>query len=167
MNKNIKMILFIFITISIILATALFVKRYDNKQGQTYTIQNKNAGQLDKYLFERMNHKIIDTSIPKSTISFEQRIFNFGNIKSGDVMTHKFKFTNTGNNPLIIFDVKGTCGCTVPGWSNKLVNPGDTESILIKFNSANESGFQNKKVRIFANSKPIETDIFFKANVIN
>jgi hypothetical protein len=167
LSKTIKIALFALIAAWFMAATMLFVKQYNNKPVQINSAQNEEVSQLDKHLLERMNHKIIDTSILKSNISFEQNIFDFGIIKSGDVVTHKFKFTNMGSNPLIIFNVKVSCGCTVPAWSNRLVNSRDTGSIIIEFKSAGEMGLQNKKVQVFANSAPMETDIFFKANVIN
>ena len=56
------------------------------------------------------------TDGPKAEIVFEQTMHNFGDIHQGDVVTHVFKFKNTGKAPLIISNVLVTCGCTVPVW---------------------------------------------------
>jgi len=38
----------------------------------------------------------------KTTIQFLDTMYNFGEIKEGDVVKHAFRFKNTGNNPLMI-----------------------------------------------------------------
>ncbi len=161
MNKIVKVAVLIISSMTI----AIVACKHNTKPIQTITPQMEQSRQESKKLHDRMNHRIVDTAIAKSSISFEEITFDFGTIKGGDVKRHNFIFTNTGSNPLVIFNVQGTCGCTIPGWSGKPVNPGDTGHIAIEFDSGNESGLQNKKVRVFANTKPWETDIFFKANI--
>ena len=53
-------------------------------------------------------------AFPKFT--FNQEEYNFGDIRDGDIVSHVFKFTNTGNAPLIISKATAACGCTVPQW---------------------------------------------------
>ena len=51
-----------------------------------------------------------------ASVEFEKDVHDFGTMKQyGDAST-EFKFTNTGNAPLIISNAKGSCGCTVPSW---------------------------------------------------
>ena len=54
---------------------------------------------------------------------FDAESFDFGKIKQEVPATHKFEFTNTGSMPVIISDVKASCGCTTPGWSKEPVLP--------------------------------------------
>ncbi|MEL6277127.1 MAG: DUF1573 domain-containing protein, partial [Bacteroidota bacterium] len=49
---------------------------------------------------------------PLTSMEFAESNFDFGTITEGDVVTHTFSFTNTGEEPLIISDAKGSCGCT-------------------------------------------------------
>ena len=51
---------------------------------------------------------------PTTSITFAENSWDFGTIDEGDVVTHVFKFTNTGDEPLILDRCKGSCGCTVP-----------------------------------------------------
>ncbi|HMP31257.1 MAG TPA: DUF1573 domain-containing protein, partial [Saprospiraceae bacterium] len=41
---------------------------------------------------------------------------DYGNVDYGSDRIRKVKFTNTGNEPLIINNASGSCGCTVPTW---------------------------------------------------
>src|SRR5437868_6966461 len=60
---------------------------------------------------------------------FKEQEFNFGNIKQGDVVTHEFEFTNTGNEPIVISSASGSCGCTVPTWPKEPIGKGSKSTI--------------------------------------
>jgi hypothetical protein len=92
-------------------------------------------------------------------ITFDEEVFDFGDIVEGDVVEHVFKFTNTGKNPLVISNAKGSCGCTVPVWPRDPIAPGQKGEIAVKFNSTGKHGEQNKKVTISANTLPNKTVI--------
>ena len=65
-----------------------------------------------------------------ATISFEKDIHDFGKIKEdGGTVEYSFSFTNTGSEPLIITNVRTTCGCTSPTWTQKPVMP-DRKSVV-------------------------------------
>lgn len=91
----------------------------------------------------------------------EKGVFDFGAITEGDTVQHVFKFTNTGEFPLIINNVTASCGCTTPEWPREPLAPGAASSILVRFNSRNKSGVQNKTVSIYANTDPSVTDLAF------
>jgi hypothetical protein len=99
-------------------------------------------------------------------MDFEESNHNFGEIKEGEVVTHNFGFTNTGETPLIITNAIGSCGCTIPEYPKKPIAPGEKGVIKIQFNSKGFGGEKNKTVTIEANTiNKVET-IGFKANVI-
>ena len=102
---------------------------------------------------------------PTTTIEFEEKEFDFGTIDEGEKVSHTYKFTNTGIEPLIIKDAKGSCGCTVPSWPKEPVAPGATGEMLVEFNSKGKSGSQNKRVTITANTNPGQTFINIKGEV--
>ena len=62
----------------------------------------------------------------KTSMDFTEVKHDFGTIKQDSKNTKVFKFTNTGNEPLIIEDAKGTCGCTVPTYPKEPIKPGET-----------------------------------------
>ncbi len=100
-----------------------------------------------------------------TTVQFSETEFDFGKMKQGDQVEHIFKFTNTGNEPLIIEDAKGSCGCTVPSYPKEPIAPGATGEILVKFNSAGKSNNQQKTVTLTANTNPLTTVLTIKAFV--
>lgn len=94
---------------------------------------------------------------PATTIEYENNKFDFGTINEGEVVKHIFKFKNTGNEPLLITNAKGSCGCTVPTWPKEPVAPGASAEIKVEFNSKGKPGRQSKKVTVTANTTPTET----------
>lgn len=94
------------------------------------------------------------TQINKSTIRFDKEIHDFGviNISEGDVF-HEFEFVNTGNMPIIINQVKASCGCTTPEWTKEPVIPGQTGSIKVSFNPKGRPGPFSKSITISSNAE--------------
>ena len=101
-------------------------------------------------------------------ITFEKKSHDFGDMVQGDKVQHVWKFTNTGNEPLIITNVAVTCGCTTPeGWPRDPIAPGGKGEIPIAFNSAGKMGKQNKVVTVVSNAVNADgAQISFTANVI-
>ncbi|MDX1476133.1 MAG: DUF1573 domain-containing protein [Saprospiraceae bacterium] len=102
---------------------------------------------------------------PTTTISFEQSTFDFGTVDSGEKVSHIYKFTNTGNEPLVISNAKGSCGCTVPQWPKTPIPPGETGEIRVEFDSKGKSGKQTKRVTITANTDPAQTFLTITGNI--
>jgi len=98
-------------------------------------------------------------------ITFDESSFNFGVIESGAVVSHIFKFKNTGKSPLIIKNVTTQCGCTIPTKPEKPIAPGETNEIKVQFNSNGKSGMQKKLVTITANTQPEQAIIEIMADV--
>ena len=86
-------------------------------------------------------------------------VWNFGTIREGEDPEHTFTFKNTGDEPMIISNAKGSCGCTVPSWPKEPIAPGDEGEINVKFNSKGKKGSQNKTVTLTANTQPPTTKL--------
>jgi hypothetical protein len=100
-------------------------------------------------------------------ITFEKNTHDFGEIYQGDKVEHVFKFTNTGNEPLIITNIQISCGCTTPQWPHEPIPPGAKGEITVGFNSAGKSGLQNKSLPIQSNATNTdEAKIIFTTNVL-
>ncbi|TAK40617.1 MAG: DUF1573 domain-containing protein [Saprospiraceae bacterium] len=102
---------------------------------------------------------------PTTTAKFVETEFNFGKVKAGEKVSHEYKFTNTGKEPLVISNAKGSCGCTVPQWPKEPIAPGASSSILVEFDSKGKSGAQTKQVTITANTDPPQSIIYIKGEV--
>ena len=66
-------------------------------------------------------------------ITFDETSYDFGTIaEDGGNVSHEFKFTNTGDAPLVIVTVSASCGCTKPEFDPKPIAPGDSSEIKIR-----------------------------------
>jgi len=94
---------------------------------------------------------------PTTTVVYEHTDFDFGTIKEGEKVRHTFKFKNTGSEPLIISNAKGSCGCTVPKWPSEPIAPGASSQIEVEFDSKGKAGNkQTKRVTVTANTVPAQ-----------
>lgn len=102
---------------------------------------------------------------PTTTVQFAEQEYNFGKVKSGEKVQHEYTFKNTGSEPLVISNAKGSCGCTVPEWPKEPIAPGSSGKINVVFDSKGKSGPQTKTVTITANTDPPNTIIYIKGEV--
>ncbi len=77
--------------------------------------------------------------------------YDFGTVKTGEVVKHSFLIINKGKANLNINKVSSSCGCTVAEPTKKVLLPNDTSIIKIEFNSKNRSGFQKKIISVSTN----------------
>ncbi|MGB0864187.1 MAG: DUF1573 domain-containing protein, partial [Saprospiraceae bacterium] len=77
----------------------------------------------------------VDPNTPKTVMAFTNEEFDFGTVNEGEKVKHTFKFKNTGKEPLIISNAKGSCGCTVPKWPREPIAPGASGDVVVEFNS--------------------------------
>lgn len=98
-------------------------------------------------------------------IEFEKEVHDFGNMKQYGDATTEFVFKNTGNQPLIISNARGSCGCTVPSWPKEPILPGKTGVIKVQYDSK-RIGAINKSVTISSNAKNNPTKVIrIKGNI--
>ncbi len=68
-------------------------------------------------------------------IEFKDTTIDYGTIEKGADGVRVFEFTNTGNAPLVISNVKSSCGCTVPKKPDGPIAPGETGEIQVKYDT--------------------------------
>ena len=86
-------------------------------------------------------------------MSFDKTTHDFGVIQNGTPVETVFSYTNTGEAPLVITDIKSTCGCTVPkDWSREPLNPGESSQFSVKFDGKGRNN-TSKTVTITANTQ--------------
>lgn len=102
---------------------------------------------------EEMPDPIIEqvNRMPKTTLTFKETNFNFPDTTEGAILKHFFKFKNTGNQALVISKAIASCGCTVPSYPHYPIAPGQTDSVLLEFDSHNRIGQNHKNVLIYSN----------------
>jgi Protein of unknown function (DUF1573) len=98
-------------------------------------------------------------------IMMEETDFNFGSVNEGDVVKHTFKLKNVGNQPLLITDIRTTCGCTVPTWNKSPISANANDQVEVKFDTKGKANEQVKKITIIANTFPAETELILRGMV--
>jgi len=99
-------------------------------------------------------------------MKFEKQTHDFGKIKVADIVTYDFKFTNSGNSPLIITDGYASCGCTKPTWPKTPIKPGESGTIHVTFDSKGKMGLQDKMITITANTVPAQNVVHLIGEVL-
>ena len=70
-----------------------------------------------------------------ASIGFNKKKHDFGTIAFKKEATCTFEFSNTGKSALVIYDVKTSCGCTVPKWTKEPILPGKKGILTIKYDA--------------------------------
>lgn len=82
-----------------------------------------------------LNKKEAEPIGPTTTVVFAEPTYDFGKVMDGDIVEHDYIFTNTGTEPLILKNVKASCGCTTPSWPRNAIAPGDQGKIHARFDT--------------------------------
>ena len=90
----------------------------------------------------------------EAVIKFEKTSHNFGSFPESTKVTCKFKFTNEGDNLLVIHQAIASCGCTVPQYPKEPIKPGESGEIVVTYNGAGTfPGHFKKSITIRSNAK--------------
>ena len=96
------------------------------------------------------------------------RLYDAGEVMKGEVVTAKFKLTNTGKYPLILASVKPSCSCTVSSYPEKPIAPGESDVITATVNTDRlGTGTLTKHVNVTANTSPSVTQLKIKGLIMN
>ncbi len=71
-------------------------------------------------------------------------------LEVGQVSHAVFVLKNTGNVPLVIHDIKSSCGCTIPLWERAPVKPGEETRIRVEI-KPEEPGYLRKTIEVYGN----------------
>jgi hypothetical protein len=88
---------------------------------------------------------------PQDSIVFAATTHDYGTIVQSSDGSCVFAFTNKGKAPIVLNDVKASCGCTVPEWTRTPVDPGEKGSIKVTYNTNNVGAF-TKSITVNSNA---------------
>ena len=98
-------------------------------------------------------------------IKFTETEFAFGKIAHKSDGTHEFEFENTGKVPLVITNVKSSCGCTIPSYPKEPVETGKKGIIKVKYDT-NRVGMFTKSVKVFSNAKDSPVKLIISGEIL-
>lgn len=170
MNENIKTFSLAVITVCVFIITVIQILNMMAEQKERaashallHAQQDNGIGAMPQLPLPAAHDSTLN--MPLTSIQFEEMKYDFGDMKKGDVVSHSFKFKNTGKNPLLITNAHGTCGCTIPSYPKEPIAPGKEAILEVQFNSTGKEGLQNKSISVAANTDPQYTVLSIVANV--
>ncbi|GAB4311480.1 MAG: DUF1573 domain-containing protein [Bacteroidales bacterium] len=98
-------------------------------------------------------------------ITFDKMVHDYGEIPKGGDGTCEFKFKNEGKEPLILSNVRSSCGCTVPSWPRQPILPGESNVIKVKYDTK-RVGIINKSIYVYSNAKTSPVTLKIKGKVL-
>jgi hypothetical protein len=98
-------------------------------------------------------------------IKFEILEYDYGTITQEHDGICVFVFKNTGKNPLVLSNLRPSCGCTVPKWSKEPIKGGDESNIEVKYNTRRPGSF-SKSITVYSNATNSPVVLKIKGNVV-
>lgn len=103
----------------------------------------------------------------KANFKFEKEVIKLGKVKEGEVLNFEYPFINSGNEPLLINDIKVACTCTKFEYPKNPIAPGEKATIKVSFDTKNKIGYQDRTLEIYSNSPKSPKILRFKVDVDN
>lgn len=117
------------------------------------------------FIFSLAAKSQTSTKVDGPVITFEKMEHDYGTIQQGADGNCEYKFKNTGNEPLIISDVRKSCGCTTPTWSKEPILPGKSGVIKVGYDT-NRIGAFTKTITVISNATNPSVELKFMGNVL-
>ncbi len=89
---------------------------------------------------------------PQSKVSWDHDEHDFGKIPHQQPAFATFVMTNTSDEPIILDNVRTSCGCTSPIWNRDSIMPQDTAHIVVEYD-AHDYGEFAKVIKVFINKQ--------------
>lgn len=104
----------------------------------------------------------------QAEIKFDKMTYNFGEFsENAPKVTCVFRFTNTGDDLLIIHQAIASCGCTIPAYTKEPIKPGETGEVKVTYNGAGKlPGHFKKSITVRSNAKTDTVRLYVEGNML-
>ncbi|MBQ8241519.1 MAG: DUF1573 domain-containing protein [Bacteroides sp.] len=103
----------------------------------------------------------------EAEIKFEKTSHNFGSFPETEKVTCTFKFTNTGDNLLVIHQAIASCGCTVPQYPKQPIKPGESGEIKVTYDGSGKfPGHFKKSITLRTNAKQEIVRLYIEGDMV-
>ncbi|MBE6310381.1 MAG: DUF1573 domain-containing protein [Bacteroidales bacterium] len=113
---------------------------------------------------------IQNKTIQTPRIEFAEREYDFGRfepIGNDTLKVYTFRFTNTGQKPLVILRAVSSCGCTLPTYTKEPIMPGDSGIVTVGYRGHGQPfGYFRKSITVYTNDPRSFTRIFIKGEIV-
>lgn len=121
------------------------------------------TGVFSSFSQEEINTNQDSKNMPE--IYFEETTYNYGTIEQNSDGTCEFEFKNTGKEPLLLTNVRASCGCTTPTWPKNPIKKNRKGTIVVKYNTRIKGPF-SKTIRVYSNAKTSPVTLTIKGKVV-
>lgn len=97
-----------------------------------------------------LNAVAAEPTTPAAKFAVEKHDFGTFSEAKGKV-TYVFEFENDTKAPIVLQDVKASCGCTTPTWTKTPVNPGQKGQVEVTYNAKGRPGQFSKTITVTSN----------------
>lgn len=104
-------------------------------------------------------------SVNAQEFKFVSETIDYGKVALGSDGKRVFEFTNVGDSPLVIKNIKSTCGCTVPKKPEQPIMPGEKGKIEVSYDTQRAGGF-SKQITIYSNAKQERKALKIKGYIV-
>ena len=105
-------------------------------------------------------------AVSAQSITFDKTTLEYGDIAQNSNGERFFTITNTGNKPLVLTNVKASCGCTTPEWSKDPILPGKSVKLKVGYDTKLTGTFK-KLIEVYSNDPESQRSvIWIKGNVL-
>ena len=146
-------------------------RRFDKNDHSNRSNKNKNVRQL-LYVIPML---LISASCVNKTenqaresgqeIYFAQSTYDYGEIAEGSDGLYTIAFKNLGDAPIVVNRVRASCGCTVPSWPEKPIEPGASGEIQVEYNTRLTGSFM-KSVYVYSSAENSPVKLTVKGKVL-
>ena len=112
------------------------------------------------------NKKEVKATGSQPEITFKEMVHDYGEVVKDGNGICEFEYKNTGKAPLMLTNVRSSCGCTIPSWSKEPLMPGKTAKIKVKYNTKNV-GTINKSITVESNASNGTVVLKITGKVVN
>lgn len=116
--------------------------------------------------YAQMSAKAASDNPNKASFAWESTTHDFGKVEKGKPINFEYNFTNSGDIPLIISNVKASCGCTVTDYTTEAIKPGESGMVKATYN-ASKVGVFSKSVTVIANTNEDPVILVLKGEVVD
>lgn len=103
----------------------------------------------------------------QAVINFDKSRHDYGKFAENELQTCVFKFTNTGNEPLVIHQAIASCGCTVPTYTKEPIAPGKTGELKVVYNGKGKVfGTFRKTITIRSNASNALVRVYVEGDMV-
>lgn len=150
--------LILLIAVALFAAAPMFAQVVDQKPASVKSTPSKEATQAEQAkrneearAAQQTQAAEVNNNPNAPIIKFDKEVHDYGEIEQNANGQCEFKFTNEGKEPLILSNVRSSCGCTVPEWPRNPIMPGQSDVIKVKYDTK-RVGPINKTITVYSNS---------------